>query len=673
EDAPEISDREYDAMMAELKALEEEYPLLKREDSPTGRVGGEAVRQFAQAAHRAPVISLDNSYDKEELKAFHQRTLRSLMAAAGAGEAGAVPEAPEGAVSAGSGEQETGETPAGTPRAEYVVEPKIDGLSVVLQYAGGKLVRGVTRGDGSVGEDVTANLRTVRTVPLSIPYQEELDVRGEVYISKKAFVELNRKQEITGGQIFANPRNGAAGSLRQLDPRVTASRPLDIFVFNIQYAPGAAFGTHLETLDFLKEQGFAVAEHVFCSTIEEVLDQCGLWEERRKLLDYDIDGLVVKVNSLAQRELLGMKAKSPRWAIAYKFKAEEEETVVKDVVCQVGRTGAVTPKAVFEPVRVAGSVVTYATLHNEDFIKEKDLMIGDRVLIHKAGDVIPEVVRVLKEARTGAERPFAMPACCPSCGAGLVRAEGEAVLRCPNHKGCPAQNNRALTHYVSREAMDIDGLGEALIEKLAGEGLLSTPADLYSLTREELAVLEGLGEKSADNLIRAIEDSRERGLERLLFGLGIPHIGSKAARQLGRHFGSMEALMAAGQEDLTALEEVGEKMAASVTDWFADPGHLRLLEALKTAGVSMESAEKGPEESREAFAGKTFVLTGTLERYTREEASAVIESFGGKTSGSVSKKTDYVLAGREAGSKLEKARALGVRVISEEEFEEMVK
>lgn len=641
EDRPEISDLEYDRMMAELTRLEEEMPLFRREDSPTGRTGGAPLKQFTEVTHRAPVISLDNSYDINELAEFHARTLRGL-------------------------ENQT---------VEYVVEPKIDGLSVVLHYENGSFVQGATRGDGAVGEDVTANLRTVKTIPLSIPYKGQIDVRGEVYIPKKAFVELNQRQELAGGQIFANPRNAAAGSLRQLDPKITASRPLDIFVFNVQYAPGRDFITHMESLDFLKEQGFHTAEHSFCRTLEEVLAQTDAWEQRRKLLDYDIDGLVVKVNDLRQREVLGLKAKSPRWAIAYKFKAEEEETTVKDIVVQVGRTGAVTPKAVFEPVRVAGSLITFATLHNEDFIKEKDLMIGDRVVIHKAGDVIPEVVRVVKEARTGAETAFEMPTVCPSCGSALVRAEGEAALRCLNHKDCPAQSVRGLTHYVSRGAMDIEGLGDTLIEKLADQGLVSSVADLYSITREQLSVLEGLGEKSADKLVTAIEGSKSRGLERLLFGLGIPLIGSKAAKQLARQFGSMEALAAADTETLKAMDEIGDKMADSVAAWFADSGNQALVEALAAAGVNMGSAEAaGPaQETKEAFAGKTFVLTGTLEHYTREEASAIIEGFGGKISGSVSKKTDYVLAGAEAGSKLKKAQELGVTVISEEEFEEMAK
>ncbi|MBE6032568.1 MAG: NAD-dependent DNA ligase LigA, partial [Clostridiales bacterium] len=512
----------------------------------------------------------------------------------------------------------------------------------------------------------------IRSIPLCIPCRSPLDVRGEVYIPKKAFVELNQRQELTGGQIFANPRNAAAGSLRQLDPTVTASRPLDIFVFNVQYTE-EDLAEHWKAYDFLKEQGFHTADHTLCGTIDEVMAQLPVWEEKRRLLEYDIDGMVIKVNNFHQRTLLGVKAKSPRWAVAYKFKAEEEETIVKDIIVQVGRTGAITPKAIFQPVFVAGSTISAATLHNEDFIKEKDLMIGDKVIIHKAGDVIPEVVRVVTDARTGKETPFAMPTHCPSCGSRLVRLEGEAVLRCVNHKECPAQNIRGLIHFVSRGAMDIEGLGESLVEKLSQEGLLSRISDLYRLTKEELAVLEGLGEKSADNLISAIDGSRKQDLDRLIFGLGIPLIGSKAAKLLARRFKTMDGLMAATEEELTAIDEVGAKMAAAIITWFAEPQNKALIEELRSAGLNFESLDAQDEqEAHPAFAGKTFVLTGTLEMYTRDQASAIIEKLGGKTSGSVSKKTDYVLAGREAGSKLTKAEQLGIAILSEEDFEALL-
>jgi len=654
-DAPEITDLEYDKMMEELTALEKEMPLLRREDSPTNRVGGAPLKQFESVVHRVPVISLDNSYSREELLDFDRRTRNAVSLALGE-------EAAKG--------------------LSYVVEPKIDGLSVVLQYREGLFVRGATRGDGETGEDITTNLRTLRSVPYRISEKEELDVRGEVYIPKKDFLELNRRQEIRGGQIFANPRNAAAGSLRQLDPKVTAERSLSIFVFNIQYfkSPGQmpeGILTHGENLEYLKGMGFSVTENVVCTNIEEVLAQCVVWEERRSSLPYDIDGLVVKVNQLSFRDALGFRAKSPRWAMAYKFKAEEQETRILDIVVQVGRTGVITPKAVFEPVRVAGSVVTYATLHNEDYIKEKDLRIGDRVIVHKAGDVIPEVVRAIHEERKGEERVFSMPRFCPSCGTVLLRQEGEAALRCPNHKGCPAQNLRGIRHFVARGAMDIEGLGESLVERLSDAGLISSVADIYRLNREELMVLEGLGEKSADNLLRAIEESKKKELWRLLFGLGIPLIGSKAAKLLARNFGSLDALFQASKETLTAIDEIGEKMAESLLSYISDERNRALVEELRQAGLNMRTEEKKSggakdEEAGGLFSGKTFVLTGTLEHYTREEAQEIIENLGGKASGSVSKKTDYVLAGREAGSKLQKAESLGVKILSEEEFREML-
>jgi len=637
-DNPEITDAEYDSLAKELRALEEQYPLLKRPDSPSHRVGGEALKQFGQVIHRVQVISLDNSYDRQDLIEFDRRVRGGI----------------------------------GGAEPEYVVEPKIDGLSVVLQYRDGKLIQGATRGDGVIGEDITRNLKTVKTIPLKIHEKSEMDFRGEVYISKKGFVNLNRMQEVTGGIIFANPRNAAAGSLRQLDPKVTASRPLDIFMFNIQFSEGPLFTTHVETLEFLKSQGFHISDYTFCANIDEVLAQIPIWEEKRKSLEYDIDGLVIKVNDLAQRSLLGEKAKSPRWAIAYKFKAEEATTTVRDISVQVGRTGAITPRAEFEPVRVAGSLITFSTLHNEDYIREKDIRIGDHVIIHKAGDVIPEVVRVVTEDRTGDETPFVMPSECPSCGSGLVRLPGEAVRRCVN-KECPAQTLRGLIHFVSREAMNIDGLGAALIEKLADEGLITDCADIYQLKKEQLAELEGMGEKSADNLITAIEASKGNDLSKLIFALGIKLVGSKAGKQLAAHFRSMDALAAAGRAELTAIDEIGEKMADSITAWFADPKNAELIRRLRDAGLNMASQAPAVEKTGSPVSGKTFVLTGTLERYTREEASEIIEGLGGRTSGSVSAKTDFVLAGREAGSKLEKARTLGVRIISEEEFEELVR
>lgn len=643
EDQPEITDGEYDRMMRELVLLEEEFPHLKRQDSPTDRVGGAPLKQFGPVIHRVPVISLDNTYNREELLDFDRRTRNGIKVAR--------------------------QSDPNLPSAlEYVVEPKIDGLSVVLQYQGGALFRGATRGDGQVGEEISENLKTVKTIPHTIKEQGEMDVRGEVYIPKKDFAALNERQEIIGGQIFANPRNAAAGSLRQLDPKVTASRPLSIFVFNVQYVENQVLTTHVENLEHLKTLGFPVAPYRICQTMEEVLEECDRWENERHQLEYDIDGLVIKVNNLAQREALGLKEKSPRWATAYKFKAEEQETIVKDIVVQVGRTGVITPKAVFEPIRVAGSLITYATLHNEDFIREKDLRIHDRVVIHKAGDVIPEVIRVIKEARTGEEELFRMPNQCPSCGSPLKRLPSEAALRCTNSRGCPAQNIRRLIHYASRGAMDIEGLGESMVEKLADAGLVNSIADFYRLTSSEVAKLEGMGEKSADNLIRAIKDSKERDLGNLLFGLGIPLIGSKAAKQLARAFGSLSALRLASREELVALDEVGEKMADSILSYFESPENQAMMEDLNELGVNFVSKDLPESEEKSGIQGKTFVLTGTLEQFTREEAQALIEKFGGKTSSSVSKRTDFVLAGKEAGSKLAKAKELGVTILTEEEF-----
>ncbi len=636
-DNPTITDYEYDKQLEELRALEEQYPLFKRMDSPTENVGGTVLKQFEKVTHRTSVISLDNSYSIGEIADFDRRVRGGIE---------------------------------GEPT--YVVEPKIDGLSVVLSYVDGDFVRGATRGDGTVGEDITVNLRTIRTIPKKINVPGQVDFRGEVYISKSGFVELNKAQEIQGGMIFANPRNAAAGSLRQLDSKITASRPLDIFMFNVQYADSIALTTHKEGLDFMKSQGFHIADYQYCQTVEDVFQQVKIWDEKRPTLDYMIDGLVIKVNDLKQREMLGEKAKSPRWAVAYKFKAEEQETQVKDIVVQVGRTGAITPKAVLEPVEVAGSVIGYATLHNEDFIKEKDIRIGDFVIVHKAGDVIPEVVRVVTEKRTEKVLEFSMPEVCPACDTKLVRVEGEAVVRCVNDQ-CSAKNLRGLTHFVARDAMNIDGLGESLIAKLVDEGLISSIADIYKLKIEDLAELEGLGQKSATNLIEAIDKSKENDLHRLIFGLGIKLVGSKAAKQLAKVFGTMEKLSVAEADQLTSIDEVGDKMSASIVQYFGDAKNIKRIEELKNLGLNMESAAISTTQFNELFLGKTFVLTGTLTIYARDEASALIEERGGKTSGSVSKKTDYVLAGQEAGSKLEKAQALGVKVISEEEFIQMIK
>lgn len=639
EDAPVISDREYDEMLKELKRLEDSYPALKMKNSPTEHVGGKVSGKFEKVNHRVPVISLDNSYDQNELLSFDNRVKKRA---------------------ASSGDM------------KYVLEPKIDGLSVVLQYNDGILVRGATRGDGITGEDITDNLRTIKSIPETIEFKGELDVRGEVYIGKKDFLKLNRRQEIEGGQIFANPRNAAAGSLRQIDASLVRERPLSIFIFNLQYISGMSFSYHHETLEFLGNQGFTCADSRECRNMDEVMKLCTYWEEERKNLDYDIDGLVVKVDSLELRERLGLKEKSPRWAIAYKFKAEEQETEVLDIEVQVGRTGAVTPRARFKPVKIAGSTVSFATLHNQDYVKEKDIRVGDTVLVHKAGEVIPEVVRVLKDRRKHKLPMFEMPEVCPSCETQLVRLEGEAVLRCPNHEECPAQNLRGLIHFVSKGAMDIDGLGESLVEKFSDLGMISYPSDIYQLGEEEISVLEGMGEKSAKSLTDAIEKSKSRGLDRVIFSLGIPLVGAKAAKLLADKFGSMSSLEKAEFGDIADIYGIGNKIAEKVTAFFKSENNLREIARLEAAGVKMNYEKKTSGLGEMIFAGKTFVLTGTLEKYTRDNASEIIEENGGKTSSSVSRKTDYVLAGKEAGSKLKKAESLGVVIISESEFEDML-
>lgn len=633
-DHPQISDFEYDKKLEQLRKLEQENPEFKRQDSPTQRVGEEALKGFQPSIHRVPMLSLDNSYNQQDIIEFDQRIKKIA-------------------------ENEV----------QYVVEPKIDGLSVVLQYSNGIFIKGATRGNGIKGEDVTQNLKTIKTIPLKIREKGNLDVRGEVYIPKNRFIELNKQQERTGGVIFANPRNAAAGSLRQLDSKITAQRPLDIFIFNIQYMDEKMFKTHSEALDYLKKLDFKIADYQMCSSIEEILETLNVWEEKRSNLTYDIDGMVIKVNDLEQRIQLGERTKSPRWAVAYKFKAEEEITVIKDIAVQVGRTGAVTPKAVLEPIRVAGSLISYATLHNEDFIKEKDIKLGDYVVVHKAGDVIPEVVRVIKEKRTGKEKIFRMPKECPSCGSKTVRLEGEAVLRCVN-KQCPVQTLRGIIHFVSRDAMNIDGLGAALIEKLVDEELIQNFADLYYLKQEEISVLEGMGEKSAKNLIQAIHASKENDLSRLVYGLGIKLVGSKAAKLLANRFGTMDALMEASYEDLIVIDEIGGKMSESVLAYFKEEKNLQMIKKLKEAGINM-THEEVRKNDKEVFKDKIFVLTGSLKHYSRKEAGEIIERLGGKVSSSVSANTDYVLAGEKAGSKLTKGKSLGIKIIDEEEFEQM--
>ncbi len=636
DDAPEISDFEYDKLLRELETLEAEHPELRRADSPTQRVGGAVLSQFESVEHTVPMESLQDAFNENEILDFNKRV--SVIVS----------------------------------HPGYVVEQKIDGLSVSLEYRDGLFVRGSTRGNGLVGEDVTENLRTIRSIPLKlkdpIPY---LEVRGEVYLSKKNFEKLNAEQEVLEKPLFANPRNAAAGSLRQLDSKICAKRKLDIFVFNIQQVEGVEITNHLDGLRFLKEQGFTtIQDDTLYPDISSAFRRVLEIGEEREGLGYDIDGAVIKVNDFAMRTLLGSTAKFPRWAIAYKFPPEKKETKILDIAVQVGRTGVLTPLAILEPVRVAGSTVSRATLHNYDYIVEKDIKIGDTVLVQKAGDIIPEVLEVCKNKRTGNEKEFHMPTHCLECGALIVREDGEAAHRCTG-MNCPAQRLRNIIHFVSGSAMDIDGLGPSIIERFLELGMIETAADLYYLNPEEIAGLDKMGEKSAQNLMASLEKSKSNPLYRLIHALGIRHIGEKAAKLLAKNYPKLSLLRAATVEDLTQIDDIGLAMAESVVEFFEEPQNIAFLERLKNAGVSMEDQVK-ETAADQRFAGKTFVLTGTLPTYSRKEASDLIEQFGGKTSSSVSKKTSYVLAGEEAGSKLEKAQNLGITIISEEEFNAMI-
>lgn len=636
EDAPVISDFEYDALMRRLEELEAAHPEFYDPASPSQHVGGTAKSSFEPVRHEVPLESLTDVFSFEELTAFDERMLAAL---------------PEG--------------------REYCVEPKIDGLSMSLEYENGVFVRGATRGDGVTGEDVTENLRTVRSLPQRLrgAFPPRLIVRGEVYMSRAVFEELNERRAQRGEQLLANPRNAAAGSMRQQDPRVAASRKLDIIVFNIQMAEGREFSTHIETLEALSEYGFDAVPHTLCRTVGECRRRIEEIGEGRDAFPYGIDGAVVKINSLAQRELLGSTARAPRWAVAYKYPPEQRESVVRDIVVQVGRTGVLTPKAVIEPVRLAGTTVTNATLHNQDFIAKLDVRVGDTVLVRKAGEIIPEVVAVVREKRPQGAEPFHMPENCPECGSPIVRDEDGVAMRCTGAE-CPAQRLRNIIHFASREAMDIEGLGVSLAEALVRAGLLTSPAGIYYLDADEVAKLDRMGKKSAANLMAAIERSKSAGLARLLCAFGIRQVGSKAGKVLAAHFGTLDKLMSATEEELCAVPEIGAVTAAFIREWLDSPQSRHQISLLRDAGVSFESRE----QLRDArFRGMTFVLTGTLPTYTRDEAAAVIESFGGKVSGSVSKKTSYVLAGDSAGSKLTKARELGVEVIDEERFRAMIR
>ncbi|MDD2573368.1 MAG: NAD-dependent DNA ligase LigA [Bacillota bacterium] len=637
-DNPEISDHDFDALMRELQDLEDKYPEFVSPHSPTQRVGGKASERFPKVVHSAPLLSLANAFGEGELRDFDRRVRNAV----------------------GGG-------------VEYVTEFKIDGLSVALTYKDGFFEKGATRGDGVVGEDVTANLKTIKTIPLRLKDRVFLEARGEVFMPVQGFERLNQKQKEQGQSLFANPRNAAAGSLRQLDPGVTAIRPLDIFVFSLQSVQGKYIATHSQGLCYLKEQGFKISpEYRVHDNIQDVIELCYNWQQKRDGLPFEIDGIVIKVNSLRHRELLGATSKNPRWAIAYKFPAQQKKTRIKDIIIQVGRTGALTPTAILEPVNISGSTVGRATLHNEDYIREKDIRIGDAVLVKKAGDIIPEVIGVLAEERTGSEKEFRMPDKCPECGSDAVRAEGEAATRCTGI-ACPAKIARSIIHFVSRDAMDIAGLGPSIVELLLDKGLIKDGSDLYRLKerREDLTGLERMGEKSVDNLLSSIEVSKTRGLSRVITALGIPFVGIRASKLLAEHFGSMAALQSAGEGDLTAVPEIGDVMARSIVTFFKQHQNREFVERLKSAGVDMtaEYKDKGLSGSLE---GMTFVLTGTLEDYTRSEAGRIIEDLGGKVTSSVSKNTNYVLAGANPGSKLEKARKLGVRIINQQEFENLI-
>ncbi len=639
DDEQVVSDYEYDMLMRELKKIEAQYPELIREDSPTQRVGASIKKGFEKVTHEIPLQSLQDVFTLEEVREFDKRMKKIAE------------------------ENHT--------ELEYVVETKIDGLSAALEYKNGIFVRGATRGNGVVGEDVTENLKTVKTIPKKLKEPIDITVRGEVFIGKEEFEKLNENRLMEEEEQFANARNAAAGSLRQLDSKITAKRPLDILIFNVQKSDTIEFKTHSESLDYLENIGFHVNPvRVLCKNIEEAIAAIEKIGQDRERISFGIDGAVVKVNNLALREIIGTTYKTPKWAIAYKYPPEKKETKLKEIAFQVGRTGAITPMAILEPVIVAGSKISKTTLHNEDFVKERELKIGDTVIIQKAGDVIPEVVGVNKAKRTGEEIDFQMPEVCPVCGAQAVREEGEAIWYCIGIE-CPAKLSRGIIHFVSREAMDIRGLGENIVEEFIARGLIQNIADIYKLTFEDIASLKKNGKKFAQNLVDAIEESKKKELYRLINALGIRHIGVKMAKALAKKYGSMNNLMKASVESLAMQEDIGLITAQSIYNFFREKQTIDLINRLKTYQLNMEYKEEGSGDNR--FEGMTFVLTGTLEKYTRDEAAEMIEKLGGKTSGSVSKKTTYVLAGEDAGSKLTKAQQLGVKVINEAEFDEMVK
>ena len=639
EDKPEISDFEYDVLMVELRNLEKEFPEYESKDSLTQKVGGNVKEGFKKVTHEVPLQSLQDVFNIEEVEEYLNKI----------------------------------EEKAKENRIEnvnYVVETKIDGLSAALEYKNGKFIRGATRGNGLIGEDVTENLKTLKTIPMKIKDNIDITVRGEVFISKSNFEKMNQEREENEEELFANARNAAAGSLRQLDSKITEKRPLEIYIFNVQKIERKQFNSHYEELEYLKEQGFNVNPvHIYCKNKEEIKKAIQKIGEQREKLTFGIDGAVVKVDNLKFREILGTTAKTPRWAIAYKYPPEKKETKLKNIVCQVGRTGVITPMAILEPVQVAGSTISKTTLHNQDFIKEKELKIGDTVVIQKAGDVIPEIVEVKKEKRTGKEIEFEMPEKCPVCGAPAIREDGEAAIRCTGIE-CPAKLFRNLVHFVSREAMNIDGLGENIIQQLLDKKLIENIADIYTLKLEDIASLKKNGKKFAQNLIDAINKSKQNDLYRLITALGIRHVGVKAAKLLARKYKTIDNLINAELEDLSMINDIGPIVAESIIEFFKQEQTKDLIQKLKLAEVNTIAYEDENTDNR--FEGKTFVLTGTLEEYTRGEATNIIEKFGGKTSSSVSKKTDYLLAGEEAGSKLTKAQSFGIKIITEQEFKEMI-
>ena len=642
EDNPEVSDYEYDMTMNKLKALEKEFPDLVTKDSLTQKVGGHVKEGFEKVEHEVPLQSLQDIFSFGELEEFKERVYKAAK-----------------------------ENNLKEDDVKFVVETKIDGLSAALEYKDGKFVRGATRGNGLVGEDVTENLKTIKTIPKELPEPINIIVRGEVFIGKKEFEKMNEERELNEEKTFANARNAAAGSLRQLDTKITKKRPLDIYIFNVQKIEGKEFNSHFEELKYLKKLGFNVNPVLIpCNNIPEAIDAINKIGEEREELTFGIDGAVIKVDDLKLREKMGTTSKVPRWAIAYKYPPEKKETKLKDIICQVGRTGAITPMAILEPVKVAGSTISKTTLHNEDFIKEKDIRVGDTIVVQKAGDVIPEILEVKKNKRIGNEQIFEMPKVCPVCGAPVVREEGEAVSRCIGIE-CPAKLVRNIIHFVSRDCMNIDGLGDKIIEQLINRNLISNIADIYFLKFEDIATLKKNGQKFTQNLIDAINNSKNNDLYRLIAALGIRHIGTKAARTLAKKYKTMDSLMNASLESLAMTDDIGEISANSIYEFFRQDQTIDLINRLKEAKVNMEALESEDIDNR--FEGKTFVLTGTLEKFTRKEASDLIEKHGGKTSGSVSKKTDYVLAGEDAGSKLTKAQSLGVEIITEEQFEKMMK